>query len=99
MTLLESERKEWEIINILSINMSTEENAMIFLNAFKPEIKTIPMKRSHLQISKENNNIIIKIKALDINALRASINSTLQFANVVNTTINYVRDSEKQNSN
>lgn len=77
----------------IKVNMNSKENAGIFLKSFTPEIDSIPMKRSSLEFSKNENFIEFYIKASDINAMRASMNSILNFVNVVNESLNFIENS------
>jgi tRNA threonylcarbamoyladenosine modification (KEOPS) complex Pcc1 subunit len=52
------------------------------------------MKRTSMDIHKENQSIYFQIKALDLTAFRASINSLLQFGNVVDSIIDYVDNGQ-----
>lgn len=74
----------------MRIDMGSDENAAIFYESFIPELKTMPTRRSSLKIATEGNVILFTIKALDITAFRATMNSTLQFCNVVYGLIDYI---------
>ena len=82
----------WKISDTLKINMNSEENAIIFLKSFIPEIKTMPKKRSNFKIEQQGTNILFHINALDITAYRATINSILQFSNVVDVIVNTIEN-------
>lgn len=77
----------------IKVDMNSKENAGIFLKSFTPEIDSIPMKRSSLEFSKNENFIEFSIKASDINAMRASMNSILNFVNVVKESLNFIENS------
>jgi tRNA threonylcarbamoyladenosine modification (KEOPS) complex Pcc1 subunit len=79
----------------IKVNMKSKENAGIFLKSFTPEIKSIPMKRSSLEFLSNENIIEFRIEASDINAMRASMNSILNFVNVVNESLNFIENSSK----
>jgi tRNA threonylcarbamoyladenosine modification (KEOPS) complex Pcc1 subunit len=92
--MVNQEKENWKVNCELRIDMKNQEDAEIFLNSFSPEIDTIPMKRASMNIRKENQNIFFQIKALDLTAFRASMNSLLQFGNVVDTIIDYVDNGQ-----
>ena len=79
----------------IKVNMKSKENAGIFLKSFTPEIESIPMKRSSLEFLKNENIVEFRIEASDINAMRASMNSILNFVNVVNESLNFIENSDK----
>jgi tRNA threonylcarbamoyladenosine modification (KEOPS) complex Pcc1 subunit len=87
---MSSEAEQWKISDTLKIDMNSEENASIFLNSFVPEMKTMPMKRSNIEIETKGTNIVFNVNALDLTAYRATINSILQFSNVVDVIVNYI---------
>ncbi|MHA1729135.1 MAG: KEOPS complex subunit Pcc1 [Promethearchaeota archaeon] len=87
---MEDMNKRWKINSTISLNMRSEENSKIFLRSFKPEMKSMPMKRCHLFISIEGKKVNFQINALDVNAFRSTINSILQFCNVVDTLLNFI---------
>lgn len=84
--------ENWKIINEITLDLGSEENAEIFYNAFTPELDYMPMKRSDMKITKNGSKINLSVKSLDITAFRASINSILQFTNVVDTIIDYIEN-------
>ncbi|MCP4762292.1 MAG: hypothetical protein GY870_10965 [archaeon] len=88
--------EKWKIKGEISLNMGSEENADIFITSFLPEIKTMPTKRSTLNVIKKESEVIINIKALDITAFRANINSILQFSNAVETIVSYVEKEDQK---
>ena len=80
-----------KIINSIKFQFVTDENANIFYTSFMPEFVDMPMKRSKWSISPpspDSNEIIIEIESEDATAFRATINSLIQFAYVVEETIN-----------
>ena len=54
-----------------------------FYTSYLPEHNIQPQKRSEVSLSQSLNEIIFTVKALDITAFRATINSILQFGNIV----------------
>lgn len=94
-----SRENAWQIVDKMSIDMRTEENAAIFYDAFIPELATMPTRRSSLEINQQNNRIIFDLKAKDITAFRATVNSILQFANVVDGLVEYIDKNVFTNQN
>lgn len=72
--------------------MKNELDAQIFIKSFSPEMGTIPMKRVSIEHSQDKNVVYFKIKALDLTAFRASLNSLLQFGYTVDNVINLVEE-------
>lgn len=77
------QNKFWLIENSLKINFKTPQNAEIFIKSFSPELETMPLRRSKLQLTQDRQFVVFEIFAEDINAFRANMNSILQFSNVV----------------
>ena len=92
---METSDFKWIVEAKITVNMKTKENAGIFLKSFTPEIESIPMKRSSLKFLNNENFIEFSIKALDINAMRASMNSILNFVNVVNESLKFIENSSE----
>jgi KEOPS complex subunit Pcc1 len=80
---MQENNSEWIINCNLSMKFNTEEDASIFYNSYMPEHEKIPKKRSKISVHQSMDEIIFEIKAKDVVAFRASINSILQFGNVV----------------
>ena len=80
---MQETNSEWIIDCSFSIKFPTEQDAVIFLNSYMPEHGTIPKKRSTTSLKQMGDKIIFNIKAKDITAFRATMNSILQFGNVV----------------
>ena len=77
----------------LNLQFKTPEDADIFYQSFMPEFDTLPMKRSQWQISHSPESpcdILFDINSDDETAFRATINSVIQFAHVIEVTINLV---------
>ena len=85
---------EWVMDCTLSMKFPTEQDATIFYTSYLPEHNIQPQKRSEVSLSQSLNEIIFIVKALDITAFRATINSILQFGNVVYKIMERV-DSQK----
>ncbi|MHA1109957.1 MAG: KEOPS complex subunit Pcc1 [Promethearchaeota archaeon] len=80
---MQDENSKWVINCSLSLKFDTEEDATIFYTSFMPEHGTIPRKRTEVALEQSKENIIFTIKAKDVTAFRATINSILQFGNIV----------------
>ena len=74
---------EWVITSNLSLHFNTEEDASIFYTSYLPEHGKVPKKRSQVSVQQKEKVIEFSIDAKDITAYRATINSILQFGNVV----------------
>ena len=80
---MQETNSEWIIDCTFSLKFPTENDAAIFYNSYMPEHGTIPKKRSEISVQLSGIAIIFTLKAKDITAFRASMNSILQFGNVV----------------
>ena len=94
---METSDFKWIVEAKITVNMKSKENAGIFMNSFTPEIESIHMKRSSLKFINNENFVEFIIKASDINAMRASMNSILNFVNVVNESLNFIENSSNLN--
>ena len=65
------------------MKFDTKEDASIFYASYMPEHGTLPRNRSHVALQQSMENIIFTINAKDVTAFRATINSILQFGNIV----------------
>ena len=80
-----------KIINSIKFEFNSPSDAEIFYQSFIPEFQDMPMKRSKWTISKpkaDSSEIFFQIESEDATAFRATINSLIQFANIVEKTIN-----------
>ena len=80
---MQDENSNWVINCTLSLKFDTEKDATIFYSSFMPEHGKIPRKRTEVALVQSNDVITFTIKAKDVTAFRASINSILQFGNIV----------------
>lgn len=70
-------------MNTLSIEIeTTPEKAEVCKKALELEPKTETLKRSKTEIENKGNTLIIKIKAKDLTALRASMNTYLRWVDM-----------------
>ncbi len=84
-----------KIFNTITFRFENPNNASIFYNSFLPEFEDMPLKRSKWEICHPDQNlneIIFKIQSEDATAFRATINSLVQFANIVEKTINLTKN-------
>ncbi len=82
-----------KITSTLTFYFSSSENATIFYRSFTPELADLPMKRSELKITHyqpEDSHITFEITADDAIGYRATMNSLIQAAHIVEQTINFV---------
>ncbi|MHA1818962.1 MAG: KEOPS complex subunit Pcc1 [Promethearchaeota archaeon] len=96
MTDTQNEPVKNELIKIsanLVVDMGSEENASIFINSYEPEVGSMPMRRSAVDYQRDENYLNFNIKAADITAFRASINSLLQFIDVVDKINNFIEEN------
>jgi tRNA threonylcarbamoyladenosine modification (KEOPS) complex Pcc1 subunit len=79
----------------LSLQFSSPIYASIFFRSFSPEIDSLPMKRSSLQIypPRGESDIKIIIHAQDAVAFRATINTLIQTAYIVEKTLQIIDSS------
>jgi tRNA threonylcarbamoyladenosine modification (KEOPS) complex Pcc1 subunit len=78
------------IDTVIKLQFPTPKERDIFYQSFLPEFSDLPMKRSEWQIevpSQEFGDLSIHIKSVDATAFRATINSLIQFAHIVEKTI------------
>ena len=83
-----------KIISSIKFEFNSASEAEIFYKSFIPEFQDMPMKRSKWTISNpkvDSNEIIFQIDSEDATAFRATINSLIQFANIVEKTINLTK--------
>ena len=90
-----SNNKSWKIKTKITIDFGSKENANIFLRSYEPEKDSVTSKRSEIQINTNDNYIIFDVFGKDINATRASLNSILNFSNVVLKTVEFSEKSDK----
>ena len=67
----------------IHIHFPNEKRAKIVFEALKPETESSPSQRSKVEIMCEGRTIILRFKATDTTALRASINSYTRWAMLI----------------
>ena len=78
------------ILSSIKFEFNSANDAEIFYESFIPEFQDMPMKRSKWTISNpkaDSNEISFQINSEDATAFRATVNSLIQFANIVEKTI------------
>lgn len=55
----------------------------IVVKALEPEIRKPATKRSRASIEKENTSLVLKVEAIDIVALRATLNAYLRWISAI----------------
>lgn len=64
-------------MSALEIHVGSKDLASILQQALEPETASVPSDRARVDLSRHNSTIIIKIRADDLTALRAAMNSYL----------------------
>jgi KEOPS complex subunit Pcc1 len=67
---------------VVHIHFSSENQLKVILDALKPETKTSSTNRSKVQMTTENQTLVLEFNASDTSALRASVNSYLRLIGV-----------------
>ena len=84
-----------KINSTITFEFKSAEDAAIFYKSFLPELSSIPMKRSELNIEKPKSSdakIYCKITADDAVGYRATVNTLIQTAHTVEEVINIVEE-------
>ncbi len=80
---MQPDNSDWVIDCNFSLKFKSEEDANIFYTSYLPEYQSIPRKRTQTSIKLTSNKVIFSILAKDLTAFRATLNSIMQFGNVV----------------
>jgi len=67
---------------VVYIHFSSENQLKVILDALKPETKTSFTNRSKVQMTTENQSLVLEFNARDTSSLRASVNSYLRLIGV-----------------
>jgi KEOPS complex subunit Pcc1 len=67
---------------VVRLNFSTEKQLQVVMQALKPETQTSSSSRSKVEMTTENQNLVLTFTASDTSALRAAMNSYLRLINV-----------------
>ncbi len=82
-----------KIENVLTFRFETAETASIFYSSFAPEIEDSVLKRSSWEVAPPDpasSVVIFTIYADDATAFRATVNSVIQIAHIVEKTVHIV---------
>ena len=63
---------------VVRLNFSSQKQLHVVLQALKPETETSSSSRSKVQMTTENQSLVLSFFANDTSALRASMNSYLR---------------------
>ena len=74
----------WEAKASIQIEFSSENRAIIVLNALKPETKESPTQRARVDVKRDGQKLTLLFEAKDTTALRASINSYTRWIKMIN---------------
>lgn len=77
----------------LIINIK-KKKASIILKSLIPEIKNPPTNRSKINLLIRDKKLLMNIKAKDMNALRAALNSYLRWINMIIETLGVIEKNE-----
>jgi tRNA threonylcarbamoyladenosine modification (KEOPS) complex Pcc1 subunit len=78
---------------IVRVDLAPENKLMSILEALEPETKNPIGLRSQASIEQEGNHLILKIRAQDSVALRATLNTYLRWMNAI---LNVFSTAEKR---
>ena len=67
---------------VVRLNFSTEKQLQVVLQALKPETQTTSSSRSKVEMTTENQSLVLNFMATDTSALRAAMNSYLRLIGV-----------------
>ena len=62
----------------IRLDFSSEKQLKAVLDALGPETKTSVTSRSEVQMNADDQSLVLKLRATDISALRAALNSYLR---------------------
>lgn len=68
---------------VLRLKFPSERRSRIVFEALMPEVRKTPTMRSRAFLEKEDSFLVLKIKANDTVALRASVNAYLRWINSI----------------
>jgi tRNA threonylcarbamoyladenosine modification (KEOPS) complex Pcc1 subunit len=78
----------------ITIQMDSPEAAKVIYSALEPETHSAPSERATTCISVRNSELIIEVRANDLTAIRAAMNSFLAWASSCMKTIDITRNQE-----
>jgi KEOPS complex subunit Pcc1 len=77
----------------ISLQLKSEQHLKVLWDALLPETKRPTTVRSKVTLKKERNTLIMEIFSADTSALRATLNSYLQWVIVVNDVLGLMTTS------
>jgi len=82
---------------VITLNFPSKRHLEMVLKALKPEIERHQfMRRSKVNVSSKQNNLILNFKAEDTSALRAAINSYLRWIMLINDSFQAIEELNKK---
>ncbi len=84
----------WEAKASIQIEFSSENRAIIVLNALKPETKESPTQRARVDVKRDGQKLTLLFEAKDTTALRASINSYARWVMVIEDVLSMTESFE-----
>jgi KEOPS complex subunit Pcc1 len=73
------------------LKFSSKKELETILKSLQPEVKTPTTTRSHTELQKEGNFIVLKVEASDTVALRATLNAYLRWINSIVNVLQVVK--------
>jgi tRNA threonylcarbamoyladenosine modification (KEOPS) complex Pcc1 subunit len=77
---------------IIRLDISSQKQLKVVLDALKPETQNSSSRRSRVQIKGEGNSLILDFRAIDTSALRAAINSYLRQTSMVINVLRSIKE-------
>jgi len=77
---------------IVSLEFPSENHLDIVLKALKPESKQALTRRFRVKVEVKGRELIIRFKARDSSALRASVNSYLHWISLINNILSIIKN-------
>ncbi|MFW9916431.1 MAG: KEOPS complex subunit Pcc1 [Candidatus Thorarchaeota archaeon] len=93
-----NEENSWPIASSILIKFSSSDIANIILQALAPETETQIGKRAHAVITRDEDDLLIRLVAKDQIALRATMNSFLRWIDGALSTLEFVRGNQSLES-
>jgi KEOPS complex subunit Pcc1 len=77
---------------LVSLEFPSENHLDIVLKALKPESKQALTRRFRVKVEVKGKELIIRFKARDSSALRASVNSYLHWISLINNILSIIKN-------
>ncbi len=75
---------KWEVSATVKVNMGGNRKAAKAFETLKPEVQTRMSRRTMERLRREGSTLFLRVEALDVTALRASLNSFCRWLSIVN---------------